>query len=629
MSTRSLSITLSLVSVLAVPLLRAQVDVLTHRYDAARSGVNLNEAKLTTANVRNPGFRKLAFRLVDGNVYAQPLIVSGARISGRPGPKNVAIVATAHNSVYAFDADDTNQTSTTAEFWKTGPAVLGRHVEYTEMERVIGLFPGQTCVDLTTEVGIISTPVIRLRSGTSPKEGVIFVVNKSAITATRHVYKIFALSLADGAKISETIIEGDVPGTGTGSNGGRVRFDANIQLNRPALLLHDNVLYIAFGGHCDRPAEGEDSSGFKRSYHGWLFAYNVADEKAPKRLDVYCTTPNGRGSVDESRAGIWMSGHGPAVDPDGNIYFSTGDGTYNGGSDLGNSVVRVKLVGGKIQVQDWYSPQNRDALKVHDADLGAGGVVPVPNSRLVLAGGKEGRMYLIDRQNMGKGATTAVDSFQVTPANHGHHYYNLHGAPVIWPRSGQMLIYVNGEEDPLKQYRLIPDTTPGGPGWKLDSPVPRQRFGALQPFQTSCADRFKPGCISAPYPNFPKGMFGDDSRHMVWMPGGFLSISSNGETSGTGIVWVTMPLAENANQMVVRGVLRAFDATDLSKQLWDSESTGNDNNRLGHFAKFNPPVVANGRVYVGTFQAEMISPRRVHSKLPGGDQPALVIYGVN
>jgi len=116
---------------------------------------------------------------------------------------------------------------------------------------------------------------------------------------------------------------------------------------------------------------------------------------------------------------------------------------------------------------------------------------------------------------------------------------------------------------------------------------------------------------------------------MVWMPGGFLTLSANGDDAKSGIIWVTMPLAENANKRVVRGILRAFDASDVSRQLWDSENTGNDNDRLGQFAKFNPPVVANGKVYVATFQEETIrTADGIHLNMTGGDQPALVIYGL-
>jgi hypothetical protein len=344
---------LTLAGLLAASPAGAQVDVLTHRYDNARSGTNLKETRLNTANVKNNTFGKLAFRVVDGNVYAQPLIISQAKIktAGGTEAKNVAIVATAHNSVYAFDAEDTNQASVTAQLWHTGPGVLGTSVEYREVGRAIELQPNETCVDLTTEVGIISTPVIHLTKDTPPKEGVIFVVAKSKRDDDKHDYKLFALNLADGTKISEVSIEGEVKGEGFGSTGmgenAKILFDARIQLNRPALLLHGNTLYIAFGGHCDRPRRAN------RSYHGWVFAYDVSAPAAPQRLAVFCTTPNGRGrELVEGGGAIWMSGHGPAEDS-GNIYFVTGDGTYDPAkNDYGNSVVKAKLVNGQIEVQD-------------------------------------------------------------------------------------------------------------------------------------------------------------------------------------------------------------------------------------------------------------------------------------
>jgi hypothetical protein len=274
--------------------------------------------------------------------------------------------------------------------------------------------------------------------------------------------------------------------------------------------------------------------------------------------------------------------------------------------------------------------------------------VPVPDSHLLLAGGKEGRMYLIDREKMGKGAATALDSFQVThdpfppdrckdPGANRHecHYYNLHGAPVLWPRatpSKHMFVYINGEEDPLKQYKLVPDTGPGAPGWKFEpSAGPRNRFEPLTPFASSCPNPGTLDCISAPYPNFPKGLF-DATRSpsdMVWMPGGFLSLSADGDKEGTGVIWVNVPYANDANKAVVRGVLRAFDASNVSQQLWESENTGNQNDRLGQFAKYCPPVVANGKVYMATFQAETVDRNTmVHMKDTAGDQPALAIYGL-
>jgi hypothetical protein len=318
-----------------------------------------------------------------------------------------------------------------------------------------------------------------------------------------------------------------------------------------------------------------------------------------------------------------MSGYGLATGGDGSVYFVTGDGTYNVNTanalELGNSVVRIKLVSGKIQVLDWYSPQNRDDLKRFDTDLGSAGAVPVPNSHLLLAGGKEGRLYLIDRNDMGRGTKPSLHSFQVTnpplprfdnPSKAGDIlYWNIHGSPVVWPRQDQMFVYIMGEEDRLKQYKMVPDAGPAG--WKFASDTP-----------------FKQSKEAAAFPNPPNGLFHDKSRNTIWMPGGFLTLSANGSDGASAIVWATMPFNANANHEVVRGVLRAFDALDISKgQIWSSEDFGVPADRLGWFAKFNPPVVANGKVYVAAFQQERID-NGVHLKAEGGDQPALVIYGL-
>jgi hypothetical protein len=313
-----------------------------------------------------------------------------------------------------------------------------------------------------------------------------------------------------------------------------------------------------------------------------------------------------------------MSGAGPAADENGGVYFATGDGTYNGATDFGDSVVSLRLSAGKIQVQDWYTPQNQEDLKNNDVDLGSGGAVLLPGSHLLLAGGKEGRMYLVDREHMGKGAHS-LHSMQVTHLHDGDNYYNIHGTPVLWPRAGEIFVYINGEENPISQYKLVADAAPGGAGWKFDSDTP---------FRSTRDCPTKPNCVSSPYPNFPNGLFGQVTRDPTWMPGGFLSLSANGTADGSGVLWIAMPFASNANRQVVLGVLRALDASDVSKpELWDSENTGNGNDRLGQFAKFCPPTVANGKVYVATFQQETIGHDGVHRPTPPpGDQPALAIY---
>lgn len=588
-----------------------KVDSLTYRYDSSRSGANLQEAALTKANVKANAakFGKLAFRNVDGNIYAQPLVVTQAAIANH-GTLNVVIVATEHNSVYAFDADDTSADPptglTTKALWQRGPDAapdgspgLGTSIQTLDLYGRLG---ANGCTDTTTEVGVTSTPVIRLTQTAAPKQGIIFLVAKS-VNGPAVTNNLYALNLADGKPLSAgTPIQGTVMGPN-----GPITFDALGEFNRPALLLDQNILYIAFGGHCD---QGD--------YRGWVFAYDVSNASAPKQVDATTTTftPRTQNPLDKNgRGGIWMSGYGPATDGS-NIYLSTGDGSYNIANpsflELSDSVVKTKLVSGKFQVQDWFSPQNRDQLKTFDVDLGSGGAVIVPNSHLLLAAGKEGRMYLIDRNNMGKGVNMSLQSFQVTraPVNRNPNpqqagdiaFWNIHGAPVIWPQQGQMFVYVMGEEDSLKQYKLVPDATNG---WKFDTTFKKASKETV---------------------GLPAANVINDPHRDIFMPGGFLALSANATNAATGIIWATMPFNGNANMAVVQGALRAFDASDVSKgELWDSEASGKDN--LGFFAKFNPPVVANGKVFVAAFQQERID-NGEHFKADGGLQPALVIYGL-
>ena len=225
------------------PLAYAQVDMLTRHNNPARTGANLQEHILNVSNVKNGSFGKLARRVVDGNLYAQPLIVSGAKAAGR-ATTDLVILATEHNSVYAFDANDIGPSSLTAQVWHTGPDKLGNSIESTKLYTDIGI---PTCTDITTEVGITSTPAIRLTRQQSPKRGVVFTVAKSWSDG-KYSYSLFALDLSSGAVLSKTNIEGEVLGSGKGSitlNGQQViRFNAEYQLNRPALLISGTTLYL-------------------------------------------------------------------------------------------------------------------------------------------------------------------------------------------------------------------------------------------------------------------------------------------------------------------------------------------------------------------------------------------------
>ncbi|HTJ28955.1 MAG TPA: hypothetical protein VL346_00550 [Acidobacteriaceae bacterium] len=593
----------------------SKIDILQHHNDVARTGANLQETQLTTANVKPGSFGKLASRPVDGNPYAQPLVITRAAAEGR-SQTDIVIVATEHNSVYAFDANDTDPDSSRAQLWRAGPDRLGEPIDTNQLYSDLKV---QTCADISTEIGITGTPAIQLTRAKAPKEGVVYVAAKSKSGGV-YSYTLFALRLADGAELSRTLIRGQAAGTGVGSRVVRGRhvipFQAEYEFNRAALLLHGNTLYITFGGHCD-----------KGPYHGWIFAYDVSSPENPRQIAVFCDTPDGRGTESEGRGGIWMSGEGPSLDADGNLYLATGDGSYNGLSDFGDSVLKLRLEKGAlrshIHVRDWFTPTNQKFLKENDVDLGSGGVVLLPGTHLMLIGGKEGRIFLLDQNNLGRGKSPPLAMVQVTHPHDGPQFYNLHGTPALWPRKGETFVYVSGEENPFNQYRLIPDASAAeGAGWRFDS--------GETPYRSTSNCGAKSNCLFSPYPNAPEGLFGRLHRDDVWMPGGFLTLSADGEKAGTGILWVSMPYADNANHAVVRGVLRALDAADISRpELWNSESTGDAKDQLGFFAKFCPPTVANGKVYVSTFKEEIVLQNGLHlAAPPPGKSAALVIYGL-
>lgn len=581
--------------------LAGQTSVLTHHGDNARTGANLSEALLTPSNVNSKAFGKLATRYVDGNIYAQPLVAAGARAIHRTGPVNLVIVATEHNQVYAFNADDVDPDSTSAMVWNTGQDVFGLPANANTLSADMGK---GICNDLAPDIGITGTPVIQMTNQQTPREGVVYVAAKSKDGGSYH-YTLFALRLSDGSRIGSVEIEGAVNGHGAGSVEGKIRFDPMLQLNRPGLLLVGNRLYVAFGGHCDMG-----------NYHGWLFSYDVSDAAAMKQVGILATTPNGpapgsKTSGREEGAGIWMSGEGPSADENGAVYFVTGNGTNNHSTDFGDSVVKVKQEGTTLNVADWFAPENEQQLKDYDVDFGTTGAALLPGSHLLIAGGKDGRMFLLDRDNMGK-AGEPLASIQVTyPPTPPWVNYGLFGTPAIWQRGDEMFLYTSGTEDPIRQYRLVRDSE--SDGWKFDPP-----------------EQFKVGSVSA-----PQGQLGDPHRGPILHFGGFMTISAMGADDTSGILWVTMPSSGNASHSAVRGVLRALNASDVSKpELWNSENTGDENDRVGFFAKFVPPTVANGKVYVATFDSghgaddEEVATGAGHI-IPQDNRASLVIFGLN
>jgi hypothetical protein len=351
----------------------AQVNVLTANYDTDRTNSNNSETVLNPSSVSAQSFGKLGSYPVDGEVYAQPLYVSGVSIGGQL--HNVVYTATMHDSVYAFDAD---AVGAGAQLWKVN---LGTSIPPATLD----------FKDVNVEVGILSTPVIDIG------RQAIYVVSDT-LENGNPTFQLHALSLADGQELDNgpVVIAGSAPGTGDGSQ--TVEFDAQDLLQRPGLALLNRELYIAFGSHADDPP-----------WHGWMFAYDAADLQ--HRLAIFCTTPNGNGSS------IWQSGRAPAIDDGGglkytrgserapqiqnqaSLYVATGNGDYDGITNFGESVLRLAPT--SLAVVDWYTPDDWADLNDKDWDLGSSGVILIPGTNLLVTAGKSGNVYVAPRTSMG------------------------------------------------------------------------------------------------------------------------------------------------------------------------------------------------------------------------------------
>ncbi len=523
------------------------VAVLTQHNDTSRTGAVLSETLLNTSNVNVSQFGKIFTRTVDGQIYAQPLYVPGVTIPGQ-GVHNVVYVATMHNSLYAFDADDPGAAT---PLWQ---ANLGPSAPLPSPD--IGPYPNY--FDISLEVGALSTPVI------DPSSNTIYAVafNKDSpsscsITCTYN-YRLHALDLTTGAEKfgGPTVITGTYPGCGWDNSFCVLTFNPPRELQRTGLLLSNGILYFAFA-----------SFGDQAPSHGWVFGY---DATTLQRVSIFNASPNG------GYAGVWQSGQGLAVDTAGYLYFITGNGTFDAdtnGGDYGDSIIKLdpsNVVGGILPVADWFTPYDQAYLDANDIDLGSGGPLLIPDTNLLLGGGKEGKLYLLNRNNMGHyngpaGPDNVVQSFQVTSlvSNTGH----IHGSPVYWNSPTGPLVYVWGEGDALKAFSLTV---------------------------------FSP--ISATFLTTPIAT-GTTQLDPYFMPGGILSISADGNTSGSGIVWASHPMT-NANESISLGVLRAYDAANVGVELWNSrQNLARDD--VGNYAKFCPPTVADGKVYLATFSNQL------------------------
>ncbi len=477
-----------------------QVQVLTEHNDVLRNGANTSETILTTANVSSQTFGKLFTQSVDGFVVGQPLYMAG--VSFPDGSShNVLYVATQHDSVFAFDGD-----SVQAPLWSTS---------FTNPAAGITTVPisdfgcGGTAF---TEIGIVSTPVVDRVSG------ILYVVAKTLENGS-YIFRLHALSVTTGADV----VTPQVISASVATNSGTLQFNPALQMQRPALLLQNGAIYIGFGSNgCDTYA-----------YHGWLLAYDATNLQ---QVAAFATTPNG------TKGAIWQAGGGPAADADGTIFLATANGTFDantGGSDYGDTVLHLSA---GLTVLDYFTPYNQATLAANDIDLGSGGVALIPDqdaphTHELVGGGKEGTLYVVDRDNMGgfnaSGDTQIVQS--IAQASSGE----LDSVPAYWNAT----VYIVGQSDQIKAFSLSHD--------RLSS----------QPTSQTSVTAIAPGSVS---------------------------ISSNG--SSNGILWA-IPQNNPA-------ILYAFDAANLGTTLYSSNQVL-ARDKLGSVPKFVPPTVADGRVYVG------------------------------
>jgi hypothetical protein len=352
----------------------AQTSILTQHYDASRTGQNTGETILNPSNVNSTSFGKLFGISVDGYVYAQPLYVPGVTTPGR-GTHNVLYVATEHDSLYAFDADNSSELWWVSFLINGATTVTPDDVGGTQ--------------DINPEMGITGTPTI------DPTTNTLYVV-VNTVESGNIIYRLHAIDITTGAEKfgGPVLITASVPGTASDGNGTTVPFNPQWANQRPGLLLLNGYIYIGFSSHGDNGP-----------WHGWVLGYNAS---TLAQTGAWCTSPNGKGN------GIWGAGSGLAADAAGNIYVSTGNGDDtvqtpppppSATIDYGDSIVRVGLTNGVPVPTDYFTPYNQASLDSGDVDLGSGGVLvlpdqPGPYQHILVQSGKQGSMYVVNRDQM-------------------------------------------------------------------------------------------------------------------------------------------------------------------------------------------------------------------------------------
>lgn len=495
-----------------------ELNHVMHHFDRSRTGWNPYETTLNTSNVNPTTFGCLFAQPVDGQVYAQPLYVQNLAVSGI-GVRNVLYVATENDSVYAFDADN------------NVPPLLERSL-VPAGERVVQSADVGGCNNIDPVIGITGTPVIDRTTNT------LFVVAKTTDGIQFHS-RLYALDLGSLADQQPPVdMQASAPGTGAGTVGGVIHFDPKWHNNRPALLLSNGVIYVAFASHCDLAP-----------YHGWLLAYDAASLSlvAASNTSPDTAPVTGGGGFRDQAAGVWMSGCGPAADSDGYIYLETGNGPFTastGGRDYGDSVLKLLP---DLSVSSYFTPSNQQYLNDNDLDLGSGGIMvlpvqPPPYTDLLVGCGKDGRIFLMNRGSLG-GYQPGDSGLLQNPTQTVE---GIWGGPAYFHGPTGQFVYYCGNGGNLHAFALV--------------------GAALTPSSRS-AETFSGPAEGGAIP----------------------TVSSNASNIGSGVLWLvgrTDPLN-----------LFAYDATNVSVKLFQGVA-GPWNNTNG--GAYMVPTAVNGKVYVGT-----------------------------
>jgi hypothetical protein len=397
--------------------------VYTYHNDSARDGANTSEYALTTANINNSTFGKLFACQADAAIYAQPLWVSNITIGG--AKHNIVVVATMHDTVYAFDAD-------------ASPCVTYWHAQFIPSGETFFTAGDVFTNSIFPDIGILGTPVID-----STSNMIYFVTKTKNINDPGPIVhqRLHALNLADGTEIASSPVELDssitVPGNCEG--GSTIAFNAARENQRPGLALVNGVVYITWASHGDLDP-----------YHGWILGFNAS---TLSRVSAFNTSPNAAEGLGYCRGGIWMSGGAPSADAAGNQYVITGNGIFDGTSAFGDSFLKLSATSG-LTLADWFTPMDQLSLDAFDHDLGAGGAAVLvdqtsgPHPHLIIGGGKSQVLYLLDRTNMGHFTSGGPDKVVQT--------LNVSEADFCTPAFWQNTLYFFGFNGPGLAYTFLP-----------------------------------------------------------------------------------------------------------------------------------------------------------------------------